>query len=132
MRVGSLRAASSVVIIPDIATHISAAPLQCVPGDLLPRADDSAETLAARVGASPFLDDAHVLNKGNGKRGRNGQWAFEKHFPTWSKMRDDMGEDYHEFVSEHINVTDELEPTADAHGLPSHDELEAIADGILQ
>lgn len=72
-RVGSLRDASSVVIIPEIATHISAAALQCVPGELLPRADDSAETLAARVGASAFLDDAHVLNKGNGKRGHNGQ-----------------------------------------------------------
>ena len=33
------------------------------------------------------------------------QWAFEKHFPTWSKMRDDM-EDYHEFISEHINVNE--------------------------
>ena len=33
------------------------------------------------------------------------QWAFEKHFPTWSKMRDDMEEDYHEFISEHINAT---------------------------
>ena len=54
-RVGSICAAASVVIIPDIATHISAAALQCVPAELLPRADDCAETLAARLGASTFL-----------------------------------------------------------------------------
>ena len=72
-KVGCLRAAHSVVVRPQISQHIVAAALQCVPAEVLPRADDTRETLAARLGASKFLDDAHVLNGGNGKRGRYGQ-----------------------------------------------------------
>ena len=71
--VGCVRAAASVVIIPNISPAVVASALQCVPAEVLPRADDTRQSLAARLGASAFLDDAHVLNKGNGKRGRNGQ-----------------------------------------------------------
>ena len=70
---GSIQGAASVVIIPNIPSDVVQAALQCLPSEVLPCADDTPETLAARLGASSFLDDAHVLNKGNGKRGRNGQ-----------------------------------------------------------
>lgn len=70
---GCVRCATSVVITPDIPPGVVAHALQCVPDEVLPRADDSAEVLAARLGASLFLDDAHVLNGGNGKRGKHGK-----------------------------------------------------------
>lgn len=71
--VGCVRAAASVVIIPKLAPEVVAAALQCVPAEVLPRVDDTPESLAARLSPSPFLDDANVLNKGNGKRGGSGQ-----------------------------------------------------------
>ena len=55
---GCVRCATSVVITPDIPPGVVAHALQCVPDEVLPRADDSAEVLAARLGASLFLDDA--------------------------------------------------------------------------
>ena len=70
---GCRRAAVSVVIKPHISVHVVGAALQCVPTELLPRVDDTAASLVARLAASPFLDDAHVLNGGNGKRGANGK-----------------------------------------------------------
>ena len=70
--VGCVRAAASVVIIPTIPRQVVAAALQCVPAEVLPRIDDTRQSLAARLGASLYLDDAHVLNKGNGRRGANG------------------------------------------------------------
>ena len=70
--VGCVRAAASVVIIPRISQEVVAAALQCVPAEVLPRVDDTRETLKARLGVTPFLDDAHVLNKGNGRRGAHG------------------------------------------------------------
>ena len=69
---GCIRAAASVVIKPHIAPHVVNAALQCVPAEMLPRVDDTPQSLAARLGTSSFLDDAHVLNGGNGKRGANG------------------------------------------------------------
>ena len=54
--VGCVHAAASVVIRPQIASHVVAAALQCVPAEVLPRADDTRETLVARLGASAFLD----------------------------------------------------------------------------
>ena len=71
--VGCVRAAASVVIIPSISPDVVAAALQCVPAEVLPRVDDTPEVLADRLGLSPFLDDAHVLNGGNGKRGSSGK-----------------------------------------------------------
>ena len=70
---GCVRAAASVVIRPNISPSVVAAAIRCVPTDVLPRVDDSCVTLAQRLGASTFLDDAHVLNAGNGKRGKHGQ-----------------------------------------------------------
>lgn len=70
---GCVRAAASVVIIPKIPQGVVAAALQSVPAEVLPRVDDTREVLAARLGASTFLDDAHVLNGGNGRRGKNGK-----------------------------------------------------------
>ena len=64
---------ASVVIRPHISPSVVAAAIRCVPTDVLPRVDDSCVTLAQRLGASTFLDDAHVLNAGNGKRGKHGQ-----------------------------------------------------------
>ena len=55
--VGCIRAAASVVIIPKIAPHVVHSALRCVPAELLPRADETAETLAGRLGQSPFLDE---------------------------------------------------------------------------
>ena len=70
--VGCVRAAASVAIIPSIPPAVVDAALQCVPAEVLPRVDDTRQSLAARLGNSRFLDDAHVLNKGNGRRGANG------------------------------------------------------------
>ena len=66
---GSIEGVASVVIRPAIAPCFAAAAMQCVPAEVLPRDDDTVSTLVARLGASSFLDDAHVLNAGNGKRG---------------------------------------------------------------
>ena len=68
-KVGSAQGAASVAIRPRITQHFAIAAMQCVPTDLLPRSSDSVDSLVARVAESPFLDDAHVLNHGNGKRG---------------------------------------------------------------
>ena len=69
-KVGCIRAAASVVIMCAIAPSVLNGAVQCIPVELLPRADDTAEELAARLGESTFLDNAHVLNGGNGKRPR--------------------------------------------------------------
>ena len=70
---GCVRAAASVVIIPTMADEVVGAALQCIPSEVLPRVDDTSALLAARLALSPFLDDAHVLNGGNGKRGKGGK-----------------------------------------------------------
>ena len=62
---GCNRAVVSVVIQPHVSEHVVNAALQCVPAEVLPRADDTPDSLVARLAASPFLDDAHVLNGGN-------------------------------------------------------------------
>jgi hypothetical protein len=65
---GSIQGAASVVIIPHIPSDVVSAALQCPPADVLACADDTSETLTARLGASSFLDDAHVLNIQQGQR----------------------------------------------------------------
>ena len=72
-KAGPAQGAASVAIRPRIAQHFARAAMQCVPSELLPRANDTVDTLVARVAASSFLDDAHVLNSGNGKRGATGK-----------------------------------------------------------
>ena len=65
-KVGCIRAAASVVIKCAIAPRVLDDAVRCVPVELLPRADDTAEDLAARLCESAFLDKyAHVLNGGN-------------------------------------------------------------------
>ena len=64
-KVGCIRAAASVVIMCAIAPSVLNGAVQCIPVELLPRADDTAEELAARLRESTFLDNAHVLNGGN-------------------------------------------------------------------
>ena len=51
--VGCVRAAASVVIRPKLSPHALAAAVRCVPTEVLPRADDTPATLAARLGLSP-------------------------------------------------------------------------------
>ena len=70
---GCIRSAASTVIIPRVPPSILAAARQCVPPEVLPRVDDTRDSLAARLGDSLFLDDAHVLNRGNGSRGATGK-----------------------------------------------------------
>ena len=99
-RAGAMQGVESVVIRPALAPSVVAAAMEGVPTELLPRADDTVDLLAARVGASAFLDDAHVLNRGNGKRGATGKrkrlkvppiqlhaaspgqwWSYQKQWP---------------------------------------------------
>ena len=91
---GCIRAAASVVIVGDIAPHVVDGALQCVPADVLPRADDTREILAARLGESEFLDDAHVLNGGNGRRGKHGPTKCNL---SWCEVRV-MNEDVRTFA----------------------------------
>ena len=55
---GCIRAAASVVIKPHIAPHVVNAALQCVPAEMLPRVDDTPQSLAARLGTSSFLHNS--------------------------------------------------------------------------
>ena len=74
-----MRAAASVVIIPRIPAKVVAAAFQCVPAEVLLRVDDTPETLKTRLSASPFLDDAHVLNPWEGGEmavGWVGRWLW--------------------------------------------------------
>ena len=68
---GSARGAKSVCIAPHLPQMSVAAALGCIPADLRPRTTDTADTLAERIGRSVFLDDAHPLRGGSGKRKRN-------------------------------------------------------------
>ena len=56
--------------LPKLAPFLVAAALGCIPTTLRPRFTDTAESLAARIAGSDFLDEAHVLRGGNGKRKR--------------------------------------------------------------
>ena len=58
---GSARVAKSVCIAPHVSAFLLAAALGCIPVDLRPRMTDTADSLAERLGASVFLDDAHPL-----------------------------------------------------------------------
>ena len=67
---GCARGVQSVCIVPRLTPFLKAAALGCIPHDVFPRSTDTAAVLAARLGRSGFLDDAHVLRGGNGKRKR--------------------------------------------------------------
>ena len=49
-------------------TSLLAAVRALVPEDVLPRADDTVETLVARLSASEWLDDIHFPIGGHGKK----------------------------------------------------------------
>ena len=85
--VGCVRAAASVVIRPKLCPQVVAAAGRCVPTEVLPRADDTPAVLAARLGLTPWLDDAHVLNAGNGRRGQYGQKRRRLNETTYAAPR---------------------------------------------
>ena len=67
---GSACTPQSVCIVPELTRFAVGAALECIPREVFPRAFDTADTLAERLSHSPFLDNAHVLVHGNGKRKR--------------------------------------------------------------
>ena len=87
---GALAPASSVLIRPAGASQLESAAVRAMalfPADVFPSAEDTADTLAARLGGSGFLDDIHFKKGGHGKRrwrstsrsaaslgARRGQW----------------------------------------------------------
>jgi hypothetical protein len=60
----------SLCIVPRLTPFLVAAALGCIPHDVRAKCTDTADVLAERLGRSGFLDDAHVLRGGNGKRKR--------------------------------------------------------------
>ena len=67
---GCARGVVSVCIVPRLTPFLVAAALECIPHDVRAKHTDTVEVLAKRLGRSGFLDDAHVLRGGNGKRKR--------------------------------------------------------------
>ena len=61
----------SVCIVPQLTPFLVAAALECIPHNVRAKHTDTVEVLAKRLGRSGFLDDAHVLRGGNGKRKRS-------------------------------------------------------------
>ena len=59
----------------------------CIPADLRPRMTDTADTLAERIGRSVFLDDAHPLRGGSGKRKRNQSMRIRLNASRYSAPR---------------------------------------------
>ena len=69
---GALAPASSVLIRPADASQLEAAAARAMalfPADVFPSAEDTADTLAARLGGCGFLDDIHFKKGGHGKGG---------------------------------------------------------------
>ena len=67
---GCARGVQSLCIVPRLTPFLVAAALGCIPHDVRAKCTDTADVLAERLGQSGFLDDAHVLRGGNGKRKR--------------------------------------------------------------
>ena len=67
---GCSRGVESVCIKPAVLPLVVAAALGCIPTAVRPLCSDTCESLRERLGRSTFLDDAHVLRGGNGKRKR--------------------------------------------------------------
>ena len=73
-RVGALAAAASVLIRPSDACNMGstfARVRALLPEDIYPQSDDTAVTLAQRLGASEVLDDIHSPRGGRGTGGRS-------------------------------------------------------------
>ena len=86
-KLGSARGVQSVCIAPKLAPFLVAAALGCIPTTLRPRFTDTAESLAARIAGSDFLDEAHVLRGGNGKRKRGQPMRVRLNEQTYSAPR---------------------------------------------
>ena len=84
---GSARCAQSVCIAPSLDPFILAAAMECIPTGVLPRRTDTAQTLAERLGISVYLDDAHPLRGGNGKRKRGQSHRVKLNASTYSAPR---------------------------------------------
>ena len=66
LAVGALAPAYTVVLQPMVAKELREAVLKEVPSHVLPRTDDTPETLRQRLASSTFLEDSHVLKGGCG------------------------------------------------------------------
>ena len=66
--VGAEFATSSVLIEPLFEVEVVDAAIATVPMDVLPLPCDTKEKLTARLAASSFLEDSHVLKGGSGPR----------------------------------------------------------------
>ena len=84
---GSAHRAESVCIAPHLDAFMLAAALECIPNNVLPMRTDTAQTLAERLGQSTFLDDAHPLRGGNGKRKRGQSHRIKLNATTYSAPR---------------------------------------------
>ena len=67
---GCARGVLSICIVPQLTPFLVVAALECIPHNVRAKHTDTVEVLAKRLGRSGFLDDAHVLRSGNGKRKR--------------------------------------------------------------
>ena len=97
---GALAPASSVLIRPADASQLETAAARAMalfPADVFPSVEDTADTLAARLGGCDFLDDIHFKKGGHGKRGATKAINKSK-YPqprrkTWSVVVDSSQED---------------------------------------
>ena len=92
---GALAPASSVLIRPAGASQLESAAVRAMalfPADVFPSAEDTADTLAARLGGSGFLDDIHFKKGGHGKGGAtmaiNKSKCRQPRRKTWSVVVD--------------------------------------------
>ena len=69
---GALAAVSSVCFTPEVRRDVLAAARAEIPEHVIPRCDDTVANLVDRLSASDWLDDLHVLHKGNGTPGKEG------------------------------------------------------------
>ena len=86
-RAGCAHTPQSVCIAPELTQFAVAGALECIPKSLLPKASDTADVLVERLGRSSFLDDAHVLRAGNGKRKRGQSMRIRLNASTYKAPR---------------------------------------------
>ena len=84
---GCARGVESLCIVPRLTPFLVAAALGCIPHDVRAKCTDTADVLAERLGRSGFLDDAHVLRGGNGKRKRGQSHRVKLNATTYRAPR---------------------------------------------
>ena len=86
---------STVLLKPCIGEDLRRRALREVPDEVLPRPTDTAASLAARLSASTFFEDSHVLEKGKGPRRirLNATSMPQPRRRTWSLIVEDEFED---------------------------------------